>query len=31
MQDFIKTLDMILIRPKPKARRTRKKVVEESA
>ncbi len=31
MQDFIKTLDMILIRPKAKTRRTRKKVVEESA
>lgn len=31
MQDFIKTLDMILIRPKPKARRGRKKVVEEES
>ena len=31
MQDFIKTLDMILIRPKPKARRGRKKVAEEES
>ena len=31
IQDFIKTLDMILIKPKAKTRRTRKKVVEESA
>ena len=31
IQDFIKTLDMILIRPKAKTRRTRKKVIEESA
>lgn len=30
MQDFIKTLEMILIRPKPKTRRTRKKAVEQS-
>ena len=28
LEDFIKALDMILIRPKPKARRSRKKVVE---
>ena len=31
IQDFIKALDMILIRPKPKARRGRKKVVEEES
>ena len=31
IQDFIKTLDMILIKPKAKTRRTRKKVTEESA
>ncbi len=31
IQDFIKALDMILIRPKPKAKRGRKKVVEEES
>ena len=31
LQDFIKTLDVILIRPKSKTRRSRKKVTEESA
>ena len=29
IEDFIKALDMILIRPKPKARRTRKKTITE--
>ena len=31
LQDFIKTLDMILIKPKTKTRRTRKKAVDEIA